>query len=123
MKRDWEVIREILTRLEESQTPNASLTLKGFPERDEQLVGYQLMLLKDAGCVECVIHSSNAGDGRILAAMIKRLTNSGHDLLQTIRNDTLWNKIKSTFAEKGLEMTIESVQSLGKLLLKSMLGG
>jgi len=53
------------------------------------------------------------GDGHIAAAHASRLTNTGHEWLDTIRNETVWRKVQDTFKSKGLEMTFDLVIAVG----------
>ncbi|MGH8552850.1 MAG: DUF2513 domain-containing protein, partial [Methylococcales bacterium] len=59
--------------------------------------------------------------GLIVAAIATRLTNPGHELLDTIRAESVWGKIKDTFKAKGVEMTFDLVISLGKKIAESLL--
>jgi hypothetical protein len=43
------------------------------------------------------------------------LTWRGHELLDTIRSKPVWEKIKSTVQEKGIELTFDTVIALGKV--------
>ncbi len=121
MIRDWEIIRAVLVRLENSNTPNAVVDANDFPELQNQEVAYNMRLLRDAGIIKAVIVESNFPDGKIGTAYATELTNNGHDLLDTMRSDTLWNKIKEKFESKGLEMTFELVLSAGKSLGEAIL--
>lgn len=114
MKKDWIIIRQILLRLEEAPTPNTYLRAKDFEHFSEQEVAYNIRLLKEAGYIEAIFQESRTGSNEINAAMARRLTNSGHELLDTIRNDSIWSKIKETFRSKGVEMTFDLVISVGK---------
>lgn len=122
MKRDWEIIRAILLRLEEAPTANTILRpdlMLGYPEQE---VAYNMRLLSQAGYVEGKFLESKSGNGAINAAIVSRLTNSGHELLDTIRNDSVWGKTKDTFKSKGLDMTFDLVMSVGKRIMEAMLG-
>ena len=119
MKRDWEIIRAILIRLEEAQSANSNLRAEDFPEFAPQEVAYNMRLLKDAACIDAQIKDSYIGDGAIALAIAKRLTNSGHDLLDAMRNDTVWSKIKRVAIEKGQDLSIELVLAIGKQLIAS----
>ncbi len=121
MTRDWEIIRAILIRLEESTTPNSVVNMKDFDGIDEQAVAYNMRILKDAGCIEANISETFTGDNLIGAAIARRLTPKGHDLLDTMRNETVWNQVKSKFQSKGVDMTIDMVISVGRRVVESML--
>jgi len=121
MTRNWEIIREILLRLESTNTPNAYVNSDNFEGLPEQEVAYNMQLLSDAGCIEARILNSSSGDGKINAAMAIRLKNSGHDLLDAIRNESVWNKVKEKFTSSGIDMTIDLVMSVGKRIVEAML--
>jgi predicted transcriptional regulator len=121
MTRDWEIIRAILVRLEESATPNSVVRMKDFDGIEEQSVAYNMRLLQDADCIEANIHETSTGDNLIGAAIARRLTPKGHDLLDSIRNESVWNQIKEKFQSRGLDMSIDMVISVGKRIMESML--
>jgi hypothetical protein len=121
MKQDWRIIRQILLRLEAEPKPNARISANHFENLDFQEVAYNMRLLQDAGCIEAVFRDSSTGDGEINFATAKRLTIAGHELLDTIRNDTIWEKTKDHFRSKGVEMSVDMVMSVGKRLIDHML--
>lgn len=88
MKADERIKLAILTRLEEANTPNAALNAKDVPGFSEQEVAYNMMLLSEAGYIKAAIKEVNLGGDQRIMAMAIRLTNSGHELLDTIRKST-----------------------------------
>ena len=123
MKKDWTIIRQILLRLEEAPTPNTVLRPDHFEHFTQQEVAYNMRLLAEAGFIEANFQELRNGSGEIGAAIARRLNYSGHDLLDTIRNDTVWKKIKDTFRDKGLDMTFDLVLSVGKKIAEQILLG
>jgi len=121
MKRDWVIIREILQRLEGAEAANAVLNSKDVSNHPEQAVAYNMRLLNEAGFIKANILESNMGDGEIVMAMARHLTNTGHDLLDTIRNDTVWNKTVERFQSKGIDMSFDLVISVGKQIMQALL--
>ena len=121
MTRNWEIIREVLLRLESTNTPNAYVNANSFDGQPEQEVAYNMRLLSEAGYIEARIMNSNSGDGKINAAQALRLTNAGHDLLDTMRNESVWNKVKEKFASNGIDMTFDLVVSVGKKIFEATL--
>lgn len=121
MKRDWTIIRQILLKLEESPTPSTEIRAEQFESLDTQSVAYNMRLLAEAGLIEAIIRDSMSQPGIISTAIARRLTNAGHELLDTIRSDTLWEKIKSTFTEKAMDMSIDLVLSVGKKVAEQTL--
>ena len=121
MTRNWEIIREILLSLERANTPNAVVNANSFADLPEQEVAYNMRLLSEAGYIEARIMSSSSGDGKINAAFALRLTNAGHDLLDTMRNESVWSTVKEKFTSKGIDMTFDLVVSIGKKVIEAML--
>lgn len=80
-----------------------------------------MRLLKEAGYITANILESSSGDGRIISALARRLTNSGHELLDTIRSDTVWGKIQDKFKSSGVDMTFDLVIMAGKRIMESLL--
>jgi len=122
MVRNWTIIRQILIHLEQASTAKTVLNAKSLDGFDEQEVAYNMRLLKEAGFIEANILETTDGSGRIAAALARRLTNSGHDLLDTIRNDSVWAQIQKRFRDKGVEMTFDLVKSVGASIIAAMLG-
>ena len=121
VKRNWEVIRAILLRLESAETPNIALNSKDIAEFPEQEVAYNMRLLSESGYIQANILESKSGSGQIAVALARRLTNSGHELLDTIRNETVWGAVKDKFSKSGLEMTFDLVIAVGKKVMETML--
>lgn len=121
MKRNWEIIRAVLFKLEESPTANASITPAQLPEFPEQEVAYNMRLLDQAGYISGKFLESKSGSGEINAAIVTQMTHAGHELLDTIRSDTVWGKTKDRFKAKGIEMTFDLVITVGKQIMESIL--
>jgi hypothetical protein len=102
MKRDMDLIRQILLKTEE-QPPNLNVVDLSFPEVDVATIGEHVHLLDEAGLVEAIDCSSRAGiDWKPM-----RLTWIGHEFLDASRNETVWQKAKTTLKEKGLGISYE----------------
>jgi Hypothetical protein (DUF2513) len=124
MKRDWDTIRELLTKLEECTLPTDMLQLSTFPADRAAEISYHMELLIEAGLV----------DGKILRILgggpydffANRLTWNGHEFLDAIRSDTIWQKTKKVFVSKGVSMTFDLVKSVASDVatgvLKSSIG-
>ena len=120
MRRDWNVIRTILLRVEAmsaSDNPIRSDALEGI---ESTVAGYHMWLLVDAKLVigSCV----DTGNGQF--CHVRLLTWKGSDFLNNIRKDTMWERIKETAEKKGLELTFDSVviiaKSIGAQLFSSL---
>jgi len=123
MKRDWELIREVLMRLDEKDAETHALNSEDFDEHIRREITYQVELLEEAGLVDATIIEAMSDPPDFMAY---RLTWRGHELLDAIRNETVWNKTKQSFISKGLSMTFDLVKSvaisIATEIMKSKIG-
>lgn len=134
MKIDFEQIKRYLEVIESSDLPvintvNLFRNL-GYDARkneDCHQVIFYMQLLKDQGLIECVSENDNdkqnlgfsyTGNSEVIINILNfRLTILGHQSLESINNDTIWDKIKNPIAKLGVE-GLKQIPSLAiKLLL------
>jgi hypothetical protein len=125
MKRDWDTVRELLTKIEECSQPGEITRLSSFPAERAAEISYHIELLLEAGLVDGQMSKSiHRGPHDFIAT---RLTWSGHEFLESIRSETVWQKTKKVFATKGIEMTVDLVKSVAteaaSAVLKGAIGG
>lgn len=117
MTRDMEFIRTILKRLDETG-PNTEVSLRDFPNHTEDQYNYHMDLLYQAKYVNAArIASFGSTQFRM-----PRLTWEGHELLDNLQDDTVWNKTKQSLGEKVNSVSIAIVQEVAKGVIRSMLG-
>lgn len=116
MKRDWDVIREVLSEVEALRSKHSE-ELHFDVTSDETSKSEHAMLLWKAGFIEGIDASCMEGP----SLLAQGLTWHGHELLDTIRSRPVWEKIKSTALDKGIELTFDSVKMLGSMALKAIL--
>jgi hypothetical protein len=121
MKRNWDTIREILTRLEDLPDTNSILELSDFANERAYEYSYHVELLIEAGLIEGEMSRTlGRGPARFMA---KRLTWLGHEFLDSVRSDTVWNKTKTTFATKGIDMTFDLIKSVASDISAALIRG
>ena len=115
MKRDMELIRELLLAIEakESNTVFAASDLELKTDRERQEVYYNLQLMTDANLLETNMVKSMQG---IEDVVIKRMTWEGHEFLDNARNESIWKAAKETITKKGL-----SIENVGFGVLTQLL--
>jgi len=121
MKRDWDVIREVLIDVEalrEQERHRFGYGVGGEHEAEDQTRSEQALLLWKAGFIEAIDAGTMAG----AAILSPELTWAGHDLLDTLRSKPVWERIKKTAQEKGIELTFDAVKALGKVALTAIIG-
>ncbi|GAL27696.1 hypothetical protein JCM19239_3300 [Vibrio variabilis] len=111
MKRDMDLVRDILLYLEEKPSWVGTITNQLEGRRHDLAWHYHCMMLIDAGLVEGkVIPKSTTGDS--FTVRVNALSWSGHELLETIRNDTVWSKTKLRIKQTSGTMSIEMIKSV-----------
>jgi hypothetical protein len=111
MKRDMDLIRELLLKLESLPLPMGSVFI--FSGRESEVsvgdftadaINYHLNLLQEAGLIE------SPGSGTSIGVTFARLSWAGHDFLDNTRDPDIWEKSKSraqTVAGVGLGLLLE----------------
>ncbi len=95
MKRDMDLMRNILLRIEErSDVPPKKLYIDDFTDlhKDIFVISLHIDLLCDAGLIE--VFDSNVEDDGVKNFSITRLTLSGYEYLDAIRNVKVWRNVK-----------------------------
>lgn len=119
MKRDLDLLRNIMIYLEDNLVPSnimQSTDIALYHTDDEyKIMAEHIRMLLEIGYIECG-KPCNTRVGTIY--LIKRVTSNGHDFLDALRNDTTWNHVKEK--AKGLPgMTIGILLDLGKEYIKT----
>lgn len=119
MKRNWDTIRDVLLKAEKLE-PDATLRLSDFDEEKADEIAYHVKLLDESGLIKVSIDEFCGGAG--IHFDLYRLTWSGHDFLDAIRNESTWSKTKAMITDKGGAMTFELIKSVAISLTKTALG-
>ena len=117
MKRDWDVIRDVLLAVEALDAKEFENIAFEVAEDDERKTAQHAVLLFKYGFIEGADASTMDGD----CVLARGLTWAGHDLLQTIQSKPVWEKVKATAQDKGIELTFEAVKKLGSVALDAVL--
>ncbi len=100
MKRDMELIRKVLLYIEEHADGERLIREWHIEGHDFKEVSYHVKLLVEHG----LVNGRSSGIDQYLLWYADSLTWPGHDFLDSIKNDTVWEKIKSGIKNKGLEI-------------------
>jgi hypothetical protein len=117
MKRDWELVRTILIKLEELP-PLGQLDAATVAGYEDGLVAAHMQMMNERGLINGInVETSSAIDYIGLG-----LTWEGADLLDKIRADTVWGKVKQQARDKGVGLSLDVVKALAKLAIENLLG-
>ncbi|TQS71141.1 DUF2513 domain-containing protein [Ornithinibacillus gellani] len=117
MRRDLELVRNLLLLIEENDDCNE---LDIPQEWNQKVIFYHLKILDQAGFV----NNNTKTAGNKIFFLHASLTWKGHEFLDSIRNNHIWNKTKKGIKEKGLELgnvPLEIIKEYAKLQLKKFL--
>lgn len=111
MKRDFDLIREILLACEQKPL-GARLYARDLPMRDQDEAAYHLWLLIDAGLIDgrCNMERPAAG----LECYGGQLTWRGQEFLAAVRSDTAWSRIRRMAAERAVDLSFEAIVALAR---------
>lgn len=109
MKRDMDLLREILLEVEKlpSYEMWQSGPLLGYDEKD---VVAHIELAQDSGLLVASFCSGPT-------ATVQRITNDGYDFLESSKQKTLWEEAKHQLIANGLPLTIATVKSALQMLI------
>lgn len=107
MKRDWDLIRVVLGRLEAMPDADARLFAGQFPEWPEAVVDYHLWLLLQSGLIAGKCNRDMPGPG--FACYGVAMTWSGQEFFAAVRAESAWNRIKGRLADKAVDLSFEAI--------------
>jgi len=120
MKRDMNLIREILLKLEEHDPGQGKLIALKVEGTAQNVVDHHLFLLEDAGLI-LGVKGNNPGENPLHHVNPVCLTWSGHDFLEEARDEERWEKAMEKM--KGLQtFTIGIAREILTGMIRAQLG-
>jgi hypothetical protein len=110
MKRDLELIRKLLLFFEEKYSPEL-VELPPIEGYDETTLKTHLVLMFEAGLLRCEPVRSSTSD-RVIYVLPFELTWDGHEFLDKVRSESVWDRIRSTIASQGGSVAFALVNQL-----------
>ena len=119
MKRDLELIRLLLLWINDNcdgvHTYSArQIRLDGHSLAE---INFNLRLMTDASLI--TLDPSPRANPNAKIIQFSRLTNDGFDFLESIRETSVWNKVKSKVEELGSSCTLAVIKELAIHILES----
>jgi Hypothetical protein (DUF2513) len=108
MKRDMELIRELMLAIE-LQNDDRDTDLKPVGH-DESKIDYHLELLIEARLVVGEVHHLTGGNPPVIS--IERLSWEGHEFIDNARNESVWKDTMKQVKEKGEGISIALLTQL-----------
>ena len=118
MKRDFDLIRHIMTDIENMPAASAFKSFE-YPGYDKATIHQHIKLLIDENLIEGKIHESHHG---IDAVRITGLTWNGHDFIDASKDESIWTKAKETVLKPTVSITFSILLEWLKEEAKKKLG-
>lgn len=100
MQRDFELIRKLLFFFDDKPGAESVAVPDLGPGYTQSQIKYHLILLYQAGLLDCEPVKSSTSD-RIISVIPFYLTWDGHEFLTKIKSDGTWKKIQRVLSSKG----------------------
>jgi len=120
MRRDMDLIRELLFKLEALDVRPGGILHINFDDEEIQIhsytpddIQYHVRLLIEAGLIE-------PGKGAMQGLMFRSLTWAGHDFVDSVRSPEVWAKTKKG-AEAAGGFTVDLLKDLAKGFIKKQI--
>ena len=99
MRRDMDVVRQLLLQLEEER---ASLEVEGC---SDQTVLNHLDLMEEGGLIKANVIRTDQNS--VTNVLVERITWQGHDFLDAARSEEIWNHTKKIVSQKTGTISFE----------------
>jgi hypothetical protein len=120
MRRDWELIRNILQELERADASARGVDDTAFTGYPPDVVAYHFHILHQAGLLEAKCVENNEG---VLFGWAERLTWNGHELLDYVRHKNVWERVKREIEAKGLDLSLHGIFAVAQRATGDVLDG
>jgi Hypothetical protein (DUF2513) len=123
MKRDPNILRDVMLFLEtvpsDTKVFGHSIS-EAVPGVDPFDLGDHVQQLREIGFIEGAVHFY--GRQCQPKIIVDRITSSGHDFIETVRKDSVWQKVTTGVLETGKAWTIQMLFEYAKALAAERLG-
>ena len=120
MKRDMDLVREILIELEKDDSPDHAPKEYVHPGYSQENVDHHLRIMAEAGLI-------NIREAQLLDwnsdYEVEGLTWDGHEFLEVARQESFWKQAKKKVQEKTGVLTLEMLKSTLQGIVKQAMNG
>ena len=117
MKRDLDLVRQLMLQIE--ALPAAPPVQYRMSEIEDPVLLAHLEMLIEAGLVNGRISRSQGARGDVIS--VSGLTWQGHEWVEMVRSQSLWNEVKSAVLDGGGVLTFELTRAVATKLLRARL--
>lgn len=120
MKRDMELVRKILLKIEEEYRSSSIINLR-IDGYDMETVAYHCRILNDAGLVSD--YEGKYASNKLYMFWVGPLTWDGNDFLDKIRDNSVWHKTKEVITQKGLPLVLDTIKTVANAFITAAAEG
>jgi hypothetical protein len=129
MKRDLDLYRTLLFEMVDAPSSKSNRFFFQDAKEDETVEEYHIDLLIQQGFLKVESErcdppgpgGSSMKGRRVVRNLCVSVTNSGHDYVDAVRNEGIWNQTKAAVAKAGGSATIEVIKAISVGLLKKQI--
>ena len=118
MKRDLDLLRDILLRIEDAESDLENQAFYDLSD-NPRTIGFHIRLLIDAGFISAIDISSKGAPDYFI---IQRLTFAGCEYLDSVRSTTIWEQAKQKLSSISGGASLDVITALCTDLAKAQLG-
>jgi len=120
MKRDMDLIREVLLEIEKKYVSTAiyNLKIEGY---DMATIAYHCKILHEAGLISS--YNANYTSDGIYSFVVGSLTWEGNDYLDKVRDDSIWSKTKEVIIQKGIPLVFDTIKTISTAFITAAAEG
>jgi hypothetical protein len=118
VKRDLDLVRQLMLQIE--ALPAGPAAQYRMSEIEDPVLLAHLELLIEAGLVNGKIARSHGARGDVIS--VAGLTWQGHEWVEMVRSQSVWNETKSAVLDQGVPLTFELTRAAAAKLLRARLG-
>lgn len=107
MKRDWDLCRKILLKIEDEYIDTAIMNLT-VEKYSKEVVAYHCNIMYEAGLISSF--NSKYADNHIYFFCVGGLTWEGHEFLEKIRDESFFEKIKKEIKKNAVPLCFEGIK-------------
>lgn len=129
MKRNMDLVRALLLQIEEMSAEELSESMAVAPikpvgrleDYTQNQIHYHMRLLHRADFIDASFHNPPSAPLGIERAKANRLTYQGHDLLDSIRDETVWERTKSRIQATTGTASVAVIKQVATQITQAML--
>jgi len=117
MKRDLDLVRQLMLQIE--ALPAAPPVQYRMSEIEDPVLLAHLEMLIEAGLVNGRISRSQGARGDVIS--VSGLSWQGHEWIEMVRSQSLWNEVKSAVLDGGGVLTFELTKAVAAKIFRARL--